>query len=175
MRLEGMDVDWLVFSVHWLHVLAAITWFGAVIYTDFILIPGLMTLPAGEQRSAGSAIGKQAFRVIMGAATAVIILGILRGTVFGPIRSVDALTTAYGLTWLLALVVTLVTYWWGLKVIGGALERFNAFPLEEATLADGSTNPALAVLVNDVKRKTMLELVFFFVIFTCMILMRFGL
>jgi uncharacterized membrane protein len=168
-------VDWFVFIVQWLHVLAAITWFGAVLYTDFILIPGLMTLPPREQRSAGTAIGTQAFKVIIGAASAVIVLGILRGTVFGQIKSLEALGTTYGLTWLLALVLSLVTFWWGLKVIGGALDRFNAFPLEEATLPDGTANPALTALVIDVKRKTMLELVFFFVIFTCMILMRFGL
>ena len=168
-------MDWALFIVQWLHVLAGIMWFGSVLYTDFILIPGLMKLPPREQRSAGGAVGAQAFRVIMAAATAVIVLGILRGTVFGPIRSLESLSTAYGLTWLVALVLSLVTFWWGLKVIGGALERFNAFPIERATLADGSMNPELGVLIEDLKRKTMIELVFFFVIFTCMILMRFGL
>jgi len=168
-------VDWLQFAVQWLHVLAAITWFGAVIYTDFILIPAITTLPPREQRTAGGAIGRQAVRVIMGAAAAVIVLGILRGTLFGQIKSLDALTSTYGLTWLLALVVSLVTYYWGLRVITPAVERFNAFDLEQATLPDGSMNPAMASLVADIKRKTMLELLFFLVIFTCMILMRFGL
>ena len=168
-------MDWLQFAVQWLHVLAAITWFGAVIYTDFILIPAITTLPPREQRTAGGAIGRQAVRVIMGAAAAVIVLGILRGTLFGQIKSLDALTSTYGLTWLLALVVSLVTYYWGLRVITPAVERFNAFDLEQATLPDGSMNPAMASLVADIKRKTMLELLFFLVIFTCMILMRFGL
>ena len=168
-------MDWLQFAVQWLHVLAAITWFGAVIYTDFILIPAITTLPPREQRMAGAAIGRQSVRVIMGAATAVIVLGILRGTVFGQIRSLDALTTTYGLTWLLALVLSIVTYFWGLRVIVPAVERFNAFDLEQATLPDGSQNPVMASLVADIKRKTMLELLFFVAIFTCMILMRFGL
>jgi hypothetical protein len=113
-RKEGeAPVDWLQFGVQWLHVLAAITWFGAVIYTDFILIPGLMKLPIDQQRTAGGAVGEQAFRVIVGAATATIILGVLRGTLFGQIRSVDALLgTSYGITWLVALVVAIVTFSW---------------------------------------------------------------
>jgi uncharacterized membrane protein len=167
-------MDWLQFAVQWLHVLFAITWFGAVIYTDFILIPAITTLPPREQRTAGSAIGNQSARIITGAAMAVIVLGFLRGTVFGSIKSVDALTTTYGLTWLFALVLAIFTFFWGLKVIVGALERFNAFDLDQATLPDGSTNPVMLGLIADIKRKSQLELVFFLVIFTCMILMRFG-
>jgi uncharacterized membrane protein len=167
-------VDWLMFVVQWLHVLAAITWFGAVIYTDFILIPAVTTLPPREQRSAGQAIGRRSVKVIMGAATAVIVLGILRGTVFGQIKDVNHLTSTYGLTWLLALVLSLATYYWSLRVITPAVARFNELDPGQATLADGTPNPVMLALVADIKRKTMLELVFFFAIFTCMILMRFG-
>ena len=167
-------MDWPQFAVQWLHVLLAITWFGAVIYTDFILIPAITTLPPREQRTAGSAIGNQSARIITGAAMAVIVLGILRGTVFGSIRSVDALLTTYGLTWLFALGLAIFTFFWGLKVIVGALERFNAFDLDQATLPDGRPNPVMLALIADIKRKSQLELVFFLAIFTCMILMRFG-
>jgi uncharacterized membrane protein len=172
--MEERFVDWAMFAVQWLHVLAAITWFGAVIYTDFILIPAITTLPAREQRTAGSAIGNQSAKVIIGAAAATIVLGILRGTVFGSIRSLDALTTTYGLTWLVALVVSIFTFFWGLKVIVGALERFNAFDVDQATLADGTPNPVMVGLIADIKRKSQIELLFFLTIFTCMILMRFG-
>jgi uncharacterized membrane protein len=167
-------MDWAMFVVQWLHVLAAITWFGAVIYTDFILIPAITTLPPREQRSAGAAIGNRSAKVIIAAASAVIVLGILRGTVFGSIRSVDALTTTYGLTWLVALVVTIFTFFWGLRVIVGALERFNAFDLDQATLPDGSPNPVMVRLIADIRIRSQVELLFFAVIFTCMILMRFG-
>ncbi len=167
-------MDWLQFAVQWLHVLFAITWFGAVIYNDFILIPGVMTLAPRDQRTAGSAIGNQAVKVIIPVSMAVIVLGILRGTVFGSIRSLDALTTTYGLTWLVALVLAIVTFYWGYKVITGALERFTAFDLDQAVLPDGNPNPVMVALVADIKRKSMIELVFFLAIFTCMILMRFG-
>jgi uncharacterized membrane protein len=167
-------MDWVLFAVQWLHVITAITWFGAVIYNDFILIPALTTLPPREQRSAGGAIGRQAEKVILGAASAVIVLGILRGTVFGQIKSVDALTTTYGLTWLVALVLALFTFYWGYRVLGAALARFTAFDLDQATLPDGSANPVLTGMIADIKRKSQFELLLFLAIFTCMILMRFG-
>jgi len=104
----------------------------------------------------------------------VILLGILRGTVFGQLRSLDALTTAYGITWLVALVFAIGTFVWGLRVIGPSLERLATIPDAEALNADGSATPALAALIARVKRVVLLELVGFLVIFTCMILMRFG-
>ena len=45
-------MDWLQVVVQWLHVLGGITWFGTVIYGDFILIPALMTLTPDIQRAA---------------------------------------------------------------------------------------------------------------------------
>lgn len=167
-------MDWAQFVVQWLHVILAITWFGAVIYNDFILIPAITTLPYREQRTAGTAIGNQAAKVITAASAGVIVLGILRGTVFGRIRSLDVLTTPYGIAWTLALVVSIVTFFWGIKVIVGALKRFNAFDLDQAVMPDGSQNPVMVALINDIKVKSMLELLFFFVIFTCMIFMRFN-
>lgn len=167
-------MDWPVFVVQWLHVILAITWFGAVIYNDFILIPALTSLPPKVQRTAGGAIGAQADKILRVAAGAVIVLGVLRGTVFGSIRNLDALTTTYGLTWLAALVVGVFTLFWGVRVMGGAIQRFNAFDVEQAVLADGSPNPVMTAMVDDLKRKAQFELLLFLVIFTCMILMRFG-
>jgi hypothetical protein len=51
----------------------------------------------------------------------------------------------------------------------------NAVPQAEAVGPDGAPTARLTAVVDDVKRKAVLELGFFFVIFTCMILMRFGL
>ena len=167
-------MDWLQFAVQWLHVIAAITWFGAVIYGDFILIPALSTLPLEIQRTAGGAVGLRATKIIPAAAIAVIVLGILRGTVWGPIKSFDALTTAYGITWLVALVLAIVTYAWAARAIEGGIRELNAIPVEEATLADGSPNPRMTAAIDAVKRAAAIELGLFLVIFTCMILMRFG-
>jgi hypothetical protein len=52
--------------------------------------------------------------------------------------------------------------------------RFNAFDVDQAVLADGRQNPVMLELIADIKRKSQLELLFFLVIFTCMIFMRFN-
>ena len=98
-------------------------------------------------------------------------LGIIRGTVFGPIKSVDALGTTYGITWLVALMAAVATFLWGLYVIGGAASVMNAAPLGPG----GEPTPELERATTRVKQVAVLELVGFIVIFTCMILMRFGL
>ena len=167
-------MDWLQFAVQWLHVFFGIFWFGAALYSDFILIPAITTLPIGTQRDVGAAIGIRSARIIEPVAGLVILLGIVRGTIFGSIKSLDALTTAYGLTWLVALVAAIATFLWAKRFIVPAIQRLNAFSLDEVTIADGSPNPAFLTAVDQVKRATLLELIGFFVIFTCMILMRFG-
>ena len=65
-------------------------------------------------------------------APAVIVLGVLRGTVFGRIRDLDTLLgTAYGLTFLVALAVAVATFLW---------RRFVIVPATRA-LAAASVNP----------------------------------
>jgi uncharacterized membrane protein len=168
-------MDWLQFVAQWLHVFLGIFWFGAALYADFILIPAISTLPLPSQREIGGAIGVRSAKVITPVAGLVILLGIIRGTVFGPIKSLDVLTTTYGLTWLLALIFAVGTLLWGVRVIVPAIERMNAISLADAVGPDGSTSPALVAAIDRVKRVSSLELFGFFVIFTCMILMRFGL
>lgn len=168
-------MDWLQFGAQWLHVLLGITWFGSVLATNFIFIPALMRLPIQQQQSMGVAYGEVAGRLLTRAGEGVILLGILRGTVLGPIKSLDMLTSQYGVTWLVALIAAIATYLWGKRVIEPAVKRINSVDPDRALLADGSPALELAAAVADVKRKSMLELLGFLVIFTCMILMRFGL
>ncbi len=168
-------MNWGQFVVQWLHVGLGVLWFGTVLYNSTILIPALSRLPLGSQRDIGRAIGEQAFKVIRPVAAAVILLGIIRGTLFGPIKSLDALTTAYGITWLVALAFAIGAATWAERMIAPALERMNTIPEAEALNPDGTPSPALDAAISVAKRNTILELGFFVVIFTCMILMRFGL
>jgi uncharacterized membrane protein len=170
---EG-TLDWLQFGAQWLHVILGITWFGSVITANFILIPALNRLPLERQREIAVAYGEVAERVIGVVAPTVILLGILRGTVFGQVRSLDSLTTGYGLTWLLGLVAATATFAWGKLVLEPAIGRMNAIPAAEALLPDGQMSPAMAAAVGSLKQLGVLELLGFLVIFTCMILMRFG-
>ncbi len=99
-------------------------------------------------------------------------MGILRGTLLGPIRSLDTLFgTGYGITWLVALVAAIATFLWGRLVIDAGVKAMNRVPLNP----DGSAGEQLVAATDRVKRLAVLELVGFLVIFTCMILMRFGL
>jgi uncharacterized membrane protein len=167
-------VDWALFAVQWLHVLLGITWFGAAITGNLIFIPALSRLPLDRQREVGGPYGEISQRVIPPVAVGVILLGILRGTVFGPFKSLDALATAYGLTWLIALILATATFAWGKWMIEPALHRMNSIPVEQALDADGRPSPTMASAIDSVKRVAVLELVGFIAVFTCMILMRFG-
>ena len=169
-------MDWGLFIVQWLHVGLGVLWFGTVLYNATILVPAISRLPLAAQRQIGSAIGDQGFKVIPPVAVAVIILGILRGTVFGGrIRGLDDLATPYGITWFVALVFAIGAFVWSERVIRPSLGRMNAIPESEALGPDGAPTPKLIAAINDLKLNTILELGFFVVIFTCMILMRFGL
>jgi uncharacterized membrane protein len=168
-------MNWGQFVVQWLHVGLGVVWFGTVLYNATILIPAISRLPLADQRKVGSLIGEQGFKVIRPVAGAVIVLGFIRGTFFGQINSLERLTTAYGITWLVGLAFAIGAYVWAERMVGPAIERMNAIPEAEAIGADGTPSPALEGTVAVVKRNAVLELGFFVVIFTCMILMRFGL
>ena len=165
-------MDWIVFGAQWLHILAGILWFGNSLIITLIVIPALSRVPIPIQRQVGAYVGEQADRVLDVAGPAVIVLGFVRGTLLGPIKTIDdAVATVYGMTRLVALVIAILTLLWGRVVIRRGLRAMNLAPLN----ADGTVTPELQVAMERVKRLVALELVGFFAIFTCMILMRFGL
>ena len=165
-------MDWVVVAVQWLHVLLGILWFGNALALDVIVIPAINRLPIVAQREISSYIGSRATPIFHVVVPSIILLGFIRGTFLGPIKSVDVLFgSAYGLTWLTALTVTILTYLFGLFVIVPALRRMDLAQVNP----DGSPTPVLAAATNQVKRLVSLELIGFLVIFTFMILMRFGL
>jgi uncharacterized membrane protein len=164
-------MDWVVVGAQWLHVLLGIIWFGNSLVVAAILIPSLNPLPIVIQREVGSRYGERATRLFDVLVPAVIALGVLRGTLLGPIKDVgDIFGSTYGITWLVALVAAIATFLWGRIVINGALQTMNAAPVS----ADGSATLQLEAATARVKVVVVLELVGFLVIFTCMILMRFG-
>ena len=96
-------MDWLAVMVHWLHVLFAVTWFGGHISRVLLVEPAVRTLPVESQAAFNRYVEKYATRIYVPVIVGVGITGILRGTVFGPVQSLDALlSTAYGLTFLAA-------------------------------------------------------------------------
>jgi uncharacterized membrane protein len=165
----GMDL--FAVTVQWLHVLLGILWFGNALTLDVIVIPAINRLPIVAQREIASAIGARATPIFHVVVPAIIILGFIRGTALGPLKSVDAVVgSTYGLTWLTGLSITILTYLFGLFVLRPALRRLDLVTVGP----DGSPTPALIAATNRVKGLVVVELIGFLAIFTCMILMRFG-
>jgi putative copper export protein len=156
-------VNWLQFTVQWLHVLLGILWFGYALSMYFLVSPALMRLPEPQLRDVNVQLGRTGARVFPFVAIAVLVLGFVRGTFLGPIRSIeDAFGTAYGITWLVAIVLTLGLVFTGARYIGPGWEKLHA-------------EPDLPAAIERLRAITRIDLVLFFGVFTCMILMRFGL
>ena len=82
-------MNWLQFAVQWLHVLLGIVWFGYTLAMTFLVAPALAKLPEGRRDGSNYHIGALGQRVFPIVALLVIVLGIIRGTFFGPIDSMD--------------------------------------------------------------------------------------
>jgi uncharacterized membrane protein len=152
----------LAILVHWVHVLAGVVWIGSQVFLYAALWPALLARPQGEAGAVLQGVMPRWARV-MGALPPVVgITGILRGTAFGPVRSWGALATPYGLTFAAAtlLVIALVVHGGRTRAAMGArVFGPGAFP-------DG----ARAFL----RRQGAITLGLLGGIFTCMVLMRFG-
>lgn len=165
-------MNWVVFGAQWLHILLGILWFGNSLVIAAIVIPAINRLPILTQREIGALLGERATRVFDVVVPAVIVLGFVRGTFLGPIKDLDGVFgTAYGITWFVALIAAILTFLWGKIAINGAVRTMNLSPLNP----DGTATAELEAATDRVKLVAVLELVGFLVIFTCMILMRFGL
>lgn len=156
-------MDWLQFAVQWLHVLLGLLWFGYALSMYFLVTPALEALPESEARLTYGRLGAIGAKVFPIVGLAVLVLGILRGTVFGPIDSFDDLFgTAYGWTYLVALLGTIAIFFTGARYVGPTFEGLK-------------DTPDLAGSLARLRRIAGIDLGLFFVVFTCMILMRFGL
>lgn len=161
----------LVIVVQWLHVITAVMWFGTTLFLDLILIPTLTTFPISQQREFNARLIPNMVRIIAPTALAVVILGLLRGTVFGPVKSFSYLFgSAYGWTFLIALLLAVGTILWGQFVTGRQAEKLAATPVG----ADGQPGPEYVAQSALVRRVAIIELGLFLLVFTTMILMRFG-
>jgi putative copper export protein len=169
-------MDWAQFAFQWLHVLCGVFWFGGTLYVNFVAIPALRRTRPEYAREATRQLNRQGTRVIEVVAVATIVLGFIRGTVFGPVKSLDFLFgTAYGWTWLIALVAAIATFLWGLRVLVPAVDRLLENDAAWTVTPDGKPTPETQAATAPVVRAGALELIGFAVVFTAMILMRFGL
>ena len=73
-----------------LHMLFAIFWFGGTLFVNFVLGPATARTSPAAAGEMGAQIGIQATRVIPPVAGLAILLGFLRGTVWGPIDGLSS-------------------------------------------------------------------------------------
>jgi putative copper resistance protein D len=150
--------------VHWLHILAGLVWFGGTVVFEFVIWPTLLSRPAGESRSLYSALEKPAGLVFASAGQATLWLGILRGTWFGQIRSLGALTgTPYGHTFLTAMLLTA-----GFIAFGG----ISRSKLPARVWNGAEYQPGAAGFI---RRTGLVEVALMVMIVGCMAAMHFGL
>jgi putative copper export protein len=154
-------VNWLQFGVQWLHVLLGIVWFGYALSMYFLIAPPLAKLPEGQQREAFGRLAEVGPKVFPIVATLVLVLGFVRGTFLGRIKDISDLATPYGIFWLVGLIGTLALLFTGARFIGPGFDALRDAPDYEAA----------AARLRAVSR---IDLGIFFVVFSCMILMRFN-
>ena len=162
---------WLIGAVQWLHVLFSIFWFGAVLTLTFVVLPALGRAPQPGKQTFVGALQERLHRLLPLVAGMTILLGVLRGTIMGPVSSLQlALGTAYGRTWTAALVFSVATLIVGARGIGGGFMRLATM----AVTADGASRAAYNTQLQKIRLAGYLAILGFLAAITCMILMRFG-
>jgi uncharacterized membrane protein len=157
-------MNWTQFAVQWLHVLGGIFWFGGVLFANVVMFPAVQRLGPTASRDLFRQMTPRMLRIMEPVAVTTILLGFLRGTVFGSIRGLDAFGTAYGLTWLVGLVAAIAVFLLGMRL----------FRVSERIFAGDPTDPTFVTQMRSLQIQGGASMLGFFVVFTCMILMRFG-
>jgi copper resistance protein D len=172
-----MDIFQII--VQWLHVLAAILWFGGAVAINVLVFPATAVLEPKAQRRFGQALTPGLSRFFSIVAGLVMLLGIVRGTLLGPIKGLDILFgTPYGLSWLAALILTIGLAVIGARYVGPTAERmYGDDELWEFGPGFPDQHAPSGLLAHQQLLRTisLVELFGFLVVFTLMIFMRFGL
>jgi hypothetical protein len=164
-------MPFIVAAVQGLHVIAAVLWVGGAAFLEIIVVPTTTILPLPQQRLIGRYLGTRAgpFFAMAGAGT--LALGVLRGTLLGPIQSLAALGSRYGLTWLVALLLTGALGFWGARMVGPEAERLYA----DASLWVPDAPDCASAVLEERRRHlailTRIQLAGFAAVIVCMMLM----
>ena len=154
----------LLLLVQWLHVIAGLLWVGGLVVSGYLLPRAMVGKPTLAARAVYDPFSKVLRPLMVAAGLTLLLAGILRGTLFGPVRSLSAaFDTPYGLTWLLALGLTLT-----LMVHAGRWQQ----RLPELIWSGELKRPEARARID---RHGFMELAIFAGILACMVLMRFGL
>ncbi|MBU6428015.1 MAG: hypothetical protein KGR26_03310 [Cyanobacteria bacterium REEB65] len=150
----------LTMAVEWLHIVCGILWMGGALFLTYWVMPTLRNLPDEYRNASTLDLGSRITKLFQVAGSGALLLGIVRGTLLGPIKSLGVLVSPYGLTWLTALLIAT-----GLAVVG-ALEG----KLLERVAAGGL--PAPAFFASGLAEKV--STLGFLVLVGCMVMMKYG-
>ncbi len=155
----------------WLHIAMGMLWVGASVALEVVVGPAMAALPPAGRQTLGGRLAARSvpFFAVVGSGT--MLLGIVRGTVLGPLRHVEAFGSPYGITWLVALVLTA-----GLAALGALLigpQAGRVYSTDDLWLPDA--RPALVPALRRLQILGRVQLGGFALVLTCMILMSLGL
>lgn len=149
--------------VQWLHLIAGLLWVGGHVVAGYLLPRAMLDKPAPAARAVYDPFNRVLRPLLIAAGVTVVVAGVLRGTLFGPVQSLDfAFGTPYGLTWLVALALTVT-----LMVHAGRWQQ----QLPELIWNGELRGPEAQARVD---RHGLMELTLFAGVLVCMVLMRFG-
>jgi uncharacterized membrane protein len=172
-------MDWVQFAVQWLHVIFAVFWFGGTMYFDFVVLPTLRQVPPLTGREVGRALAKRIPLFMRTAGIVVIVLGLLRGTVWGPLPPGEpsvSFGSDYGITWSISILLAVAIFAVGDGMIGRSARRlYEDDALWSFATAGGPPSAGFLALSSRMRTFSLVQLALFLAVFTCMILMRFGL
>ena len=107
---------------------------------NFLIIPAAKLLPEGEQANWWKAFAQASGPIFGAAAGGTMLFGIARGIAGGVL---SALGTPYGVTWIVAIVLTVALGVWGARMTGPAAERLaGSAAADVAANSPGSTGSA---------------------------------
>lgn len=151
-----------VMILQFLHLLFAGTLIGSGVFMTLVLWPILLKRPSAESRAFFDASFKSV-SILMGASGGLTFLtGLLRGTVFGQIKTVADLSTPYGITFLVAAGLMVFMLFHGPRNGNRLLKAVwegNKYKKDAAAKAKGILWFSLSMAV---------------ILLLCMVLMHFG-
>ena len=105
------------------HILGGAAWLGASEFASLVLVPFVFAQPIERQRDLVRTVILGPERLLIGAALLAAIMGVVRGTVFGPTRSTEAPGSQYGIVWLAAIAATVAIFAVGGLITSPAARR----------------------------------------------------
>ncbi|MET3575623.1 hypothetical protein ACFFIY_06190 [Bhargavaea ullalensis] len=107
----GLTVHQMLLGVH---ILFGLIWVGGILFVGWGVFPAVKKLDFSHQQQFLESLMGWTHRLLSLAGAAVIATGVLLGTAFGPIREWGTLwTTSYGIHFMLAFGLGILTLGWG--------------------------------------------------------------